>query len=131
MVDLEPIALPPAMPLRLPEILMDNGLAKLGDAYINLLYSYTLGCISGTPTGKRVSDQTLFHVAWATGLRQLLPRRTPKGRVADAVESLLAYAWLRGVISFEKMVSVSVDGAKGFEDTLTVIVNKVLKSFEA
>jgi len=75
------------------KILMDRGLAKLGDAYVNLIYSLALTEIEGQPTGVKVSDRILAEAAKTSGLRRLLPKRTRRNDVANAVEALLVYTW--------------------------------------
>ncbi|MEM3079837.1 MAG: ribonuclease III family protein, partial [Thermoproteota archaeon] len=78
----------------------------LGDSYLNFLYSMALSEAGGKPTGARIKDRTLVDVAKATGIRSMLPSRTPKGRVADSIEALIMYTWLRGVLKFEDMMEV-------------------------
>jgi len=116
------------LPDHFPEILKDKNLAKLGDSYLNFLYSYSLSRSTGTPTGSRISDQTLANVARATGLRQLLPPRSKKGRVADAVESLLAYAWLKNTMSFSKMIDYMLEDAANPEGPLAEMVRSLIRT---
>lgn len=96
----------PEPPRGLFEIISDKGLARLGDSYLNFLYSMALSEAEGKPTGARIKDRTLVDVAKATGIRSILPARTPKGRVADSIEALLAYTWLREALKFEDMMEV-------------------------
>ncbi len=77
----------------LKKILADKGLARLGDAYVNFIYSLALTDVGGEPTGAKVSDRILVEAAKISGLKRLLPKRTGRNDVANAVEALLVHAW--------------------------------------
>ena len=72
-------------------------MAKFGDAYINFLYSAALTAIRGVPSGVKVSDKILVEAAKRSEIKEILPTRTPKGRVADAVEALLIYSIIKEI----------------------------------
>ena len=86
----------------LKKILADKGLARLGDAYVNFIYSLALTDIEGEPTGAKVSDRILAEAAKISGLKRLLPKRTRRNDVANAVEALLAYTWQNKLITAEE-----------------------------
>jgi len=86
----------------LSEILLDKELAKLGDAYVNLLYSLVESYRRGRGSNSRVSTKVLAESLKRAGLRDLLPKRTPIHDQADAVEALVVYAWLTCTISLEE-----------------------------
>ncbi len=90
----------------LRKILTDRSLARLGDAYINFIYSLALTEIAGEPKGIKVSDSTLAEAARVSGLRKLLPKRTRRNDAANAVEALLIYAWRSKLVATEEAVDV-------------------------
>lgn len=86
------------------QILTDQDLAALGDAYINLAYSLALSNKKGRPCGKKVKGTALAEVLRKAGLRTLLPSRIDRHDLSDAAEALLAYAWRRKIIDLEENV---------------------------
>jgi len=90
----------------LNKILNDKKLARLGDSYINFIYSLALSSKKGEPCGVKVSDKILFEAAKKSHIRELLPKRIKRGMVANAIESLLVYAWLNKVISLDEAVEI-------------------------
>jgi len=90
----------------LREVLMDQKLAALGDAYVNLVYSLALSKRKGEPTGAKVDNRLLAEALKKAGLRSLLPPRIDRHKQADAAEALIAYAWVRGFMTMEEGVSI-------------------------
>jgi hypothetical protein len=90
----------------LKKILVDKGLARLGDAYINFIYSLALSKIQGSPTGVKVSDRILADAARASGLKAMLPKRTGRNDIANAAEALLVYAWQNKLMACEEAVEI-------------------------
>ncbi|MEM2896188.1 MAG: ribonuclease III family protein [Candidatus Bathyarchaeia archaeon] len=90
----------------LNKILKDRKLARLGDSYINFVYSLALSNKKGEPCGIKVSDKLLFEGAKKSRIRELLPKRMERGMVANAIESLLVYAWLKKVMSLDEAVEI-------------------------
>lgn len=92
----------PSRPLR--EIVLDKGLAALGDALVNFAYSLALSLLEGRPTGGRLDNRLLSEAFRNAGLREELPRRMSRHDLADAAEALLAYGWLTDMVSFWDLV---------------------------
>jgi hypothetical protein len=90
----------------LREVLMDQKLAALGDAYVNLVYSLALSKKKGEPTGAKVDNRLLAQALKRVGLRSLLPARIDRHKQADAAEALIAYAWVRGLVTMEEGVNI-------------------------
>lgn len=88
------------------EILADQELAKLGDAYTNLVYSLYLSAKIEKPTGAKASSRLLSKALRQSGLRTMLPSRVDRHNQADAAESLLAYAWLQGLMTIKESVEI-------------------------
>jgi len=90
----------------LKRILTDKGLAKLGDAYVNFIYSLVLTEIEGKPTGIKVSDRILADAAKKSGLKDLLAKRTRRDDIANAVEALIVYVWREELMKTEEAINI-------------------------
>jgi hypothetical protein len=90
----------------LSEVLMDQKLAKLGDAYVNFLYSLAVSKKTGEPAGIKVKGRLLADAFKKAGLRKLLPSRVDRHKQADAAEALIVYAWVRGSMTMEEGLEI-------------------------
>lgn len=90
----------------LTEIFMDQKLAKLGDAYVNFLYSLALSNKKGNPTGIKVKGSLLADALKKAGLRKFLPSRIDRHKQADAAEALIVYVWIQGLMSLEESLEI-------------------------
>ncbi|MHA2142321.1 MAG: ribonuclease III family protein [Candidatus Thorarchaeota archaeon] len=86
-------------------IIRNKGLAKLGDSLINLCYSLAKSEVLMGPTGEKVRDSVLAQAIRDTPVYQHIGRRTDSGVAADAYEAIMAYIWLTGKITIDKIVS--------------------------
>jgi len=96
------------------EVLVDQKLATLGDAYVNFIYSVALSRRKGEPMGAKVDSRLLAEALKKGGLRNLLPSRIDRHKQADAAEALIVYAWARGSMTMEEGISILEQG----EDTV-------------
>jgi hypothetical protein len=94
----------------LREVLMDQKLAALGDAYVNFIYSVALSKRKGEPTGVKVDSRLLAEALKKATLRKLLPSRIDRHKQADAAEALIVYAWIRGSMTIEEGISILEQG---------------------
>ena len=111
----------------LSEVLMDQKLAKLGDAYVNFLYSMVLSKKKGEPTGTKVQGRLLADAFRKAGLRKFLPSRIDRHKQADAAEALIVYPWLRGTMTMEEALEIleqNEDDVEGFSALLLTAKNK-------
>lgn len=90
----------------LTEVLLDQKLAKLGDAYVNFLYSLVLSKKNKEPTGTKVKGQILADAFKKAGLRKFLPSRINRHKQADAAEALIVYAWIQGQMNMEEGLEI-------------------------
>lgn len=90
----------------LQEILLDKDLAKLGDAYVNFVFSLALSQRLQRPMGARVNNQVLARAIKSAGLRGVLPRRIDRHAQGNAAEALIVYAWLQKTLSLEDCLKV-------------------------
>ena len=90
------------------EIMNDKGLAKIGDGLVNLCYSLAKSQVIGYATGDKVRDSVLARAIRATDVYRHISRRTDSGRAADAYEAIIAYLWMKGLITVQGMVNILV-----------------------
>ena len=86
------------------EIVNDKGLAKVGDGIVNLCYSLAKSQVLGHATGDKVRDSVLARAIRSTGVYRHISRRTDSGRAADAYEAIIAYLWMKGIITIQGIV---------------------------
>lgn len=89
----------------LATILTSKQFAQFGDALLNFAYSLALTESTGEPKGTRVPDKVLAEAAVRTGLRKSLPRRVGRGEIANGLEALIGYLWLRKHLTLEDILS--------------------------
>jgi len=90
----------------LREMLDSKTYAQIGDALINLAATICL-LVSENPAGpanNRVSNRFLRDAAKSSSLIQFLPKRATAHQIGDAVEALLAFAWLSRFVDLEDIV---------------------------
>jgi len=112
----------------LTEVLLDHKLAKLGDAYVNFLYSLALSKIKQEATGKKVEGRLLADAFKKAGLREYLPSRIDRHKQADAAEALIVYAWIREKMTMEEGLEIlekSEDKTEAFKLLLTTAKSKL------
>ena len=90
----------------LTEVLLDQKLAKLGDAYVNFLYSIVLSKKNKEPTGTKVKGKILADAFKKAGLRKFLPSRINRHKQADAAEALIVYAWIKEQMNMEEGIEI-------------------------
>lgn len=90
----------------LREVLTNQKLAALGDAYVNFIYSVALSKRKGEPTGAKVDSRLLAEALRKSGLRNLLPSRIDRHRQADAAEALIVYAWIWNAMTIEEGIGI-------------------------
>ena len=88
------------------EILADQELATLGDAYVNLLYSLYLSARARRPTGEKADGRMLADALKRSGLRDQVASRADRHRQADAAEAFLVYVWLKEKTSITECLEV-------------------------
>ncbi len=112
----------------LSEVLLDQKLAKLGDAYVNFLYSLALSKKKGEPTGTKVQGRLLADAFKKAGLRKFLPSRIDRHKQADAAEALIVYAWIQGSMTMEeglKIIEQNEDKIEAFSFLLLTAKKKI------
>ena len=91
----------------LHEIMLNKGLAALGDTYVNFIYSLAKSRVVGKPQGEKVRGKVLAEALKSSGLRGfLLPKRLSTHELSNAAESLLVYCWLYKLVTLDEAVSL-------------------------
>mgnify|MGYP000445086783 CR=1 FL=1 len=90
----------------LSSVLLDKGLAELGDCLLNFLVSAAKSRVLGRFCGERVPNKVLVLALDKSGLRYLLPKRLKPHARSNAVEALIAYAWLMRVITIDEAIDI-------------------------
>jgi hypothetical protein len=109
------------------DVLSNPKLARLGDAYVNFLFSLALTQATGTPVGIKVSDKVLFEAAKNSGVRPFLSRRMKRGQVANVVEALIVNSWLKRSLSLEEMTSIISNSIDSLPDAVAELLKQILK----
>jgi hypothetical protein len=105
-------------------------LSKLGDAYINFVYSLAKSKKKKEPSNERVSSEILSNALKRAGLRKYLPSRFSRHEQGDAVEALLIYTWLKEIIPIEECVNILTEKADSPIDAFTDLINLAKKRLE-
>jgi hypothetical protein len=99
----------------------DKGLAKIGDAIINLTYSVaksiylTKNNLSDKVirTGKKVSKNVLETALKNANMKSFARTRADAHDLADTVEALVAYVWLINKMSVKEIINFLADNLSG------------------
>ena len=109
------------------QILSDRKMAQLGDAFVNFVYSLALTRSSGKPVGTKVSDKILANAAQKAGIRKLLPKRTTRGDVSNAIESLVVYAWLHNHMTIDEISAILEAQTDSPSDAFTTLSERIIQ----
>ncbi|WP_455276753.1 ribonuclease III family protein [[Eubacterium] cellulosolvens] len=111
-------------------ILQDKDLAKLGDSYVNFVFSLALTEVEQHPTGIKVSDRVLAEAAKRSGLRKILPNRINKDILGNAVEALIIHAWINKSITIEESVNILKRSINDPSQAFTNLIIEVLERID-
>jgi len=107
----------------LPEVLTDRQLARLGDAYVNFVYSLALSEKKDQPEGRKVKGSTLAEALRKAELREMLPSRIDRHVLSDAGEALIVYVWLHRLLTLDESVQTLIEN-DSLEDGLEQLLRK-------
>lgn len=108
---------------------MDHGLASLGDTYVNFIYSLAMSKRRGKAVGKKVKGSFLTEAVKNSGLRESLPSRMTRHRLADAAEALIVYAWLNGYVTLKESVAI-LEKASTTVEGFTLLLEKIYRKIK-
>ncbi|MHA1264200.1 MAG: ribonuclease III family protein [Candidatus Helarchaeota archaeon] len=90
----------------LSEIFSDKNLAKLGDTFVNFLYSLAKSYTTGKFDAWKVPDKVLAQALRDAELRAFITKRASTHDLGDAVEAFLIHEWLFQNISIEELIQI-------------------------
>lgn len=90
------------------EIFIDKDLAKLGDNLVNYIYSLARSIAAENVSGQKVAGKILKRAIKNSNLSQHLPTRMTAHDIADAVEALIVYTWLKEKITLNEMTEILI-----------------------
>ena len=90
----------------LKEIAINKQLAKLGDNFVNFIYSIAKSCVLGQFTGWKLPDRVLAQALRDADLRFLLSTKASAHDLGDAVESLIVHSWIFQKLSLEELTTI-------------------------
>lgn len=88
------------------EAFLDEDLAKLGDALVNLMYSVARSQVRDKPDGGKVPNSVLSDALHESGLRKLAPSRADRHKLGDIAEAIVAYAWTESKLDLDESVKI-------------------------
>ncbi|MDX1797261.1 MAG: ribonuclease III family protein [Candidatus Lokiarchaeia archaeon] len=99
----------------------DKGLAKIGDAIINLAYSVAKSIYltknnltdKVIRTGKKVSKNILETALKNANMKSYARTRADAHDLADTVEALVAYVWFINKMSVKEIINLLADNLSG------------------
>lgn len=83
---------------------LEGNLSSFGDVLLNFLYSYAISKASGRWEGRRVANSVLAQSLALSKLKK--PSRSDRQTLGNYVESLIATAWIGGIVKTEECVEV-------------------------
>ena len=98
---------------KMRSILRNKDLARLGDSFVNLVYSTAKTKACGRPVGEKVPDRVLSQALEIAKLP--VPMRLTHGERGDVVEAVLAYAWMHNMLPLEEAVAILYTTISGAE----------------
>lgn len=111
----------------LREVLIDGKLAEFGDSYVNFIYSLALSMKEGVPQGARVQGMILSQALRKANLRGFLPNRSDRHVQADAAEALIAFSWIKEIVSLEESVDILLDNLNEPSEAFTVLLKLIIE----
>ena len=99
----------------------DKGLAKIGDAIVNLVYSVAKSILltknnlnnKTIRTGKKVSKNVLEIALKNADMKKYAKTRANAHDLADTVEALVAYVWLSNKMTLKEMIDLIAENLSG------------------
>ncbi|NVM27623.1 MAG: hypothetical protein HWN65_02170 [Candidatus Helarchaeota archaeon] len=88
------------------QILIDKNLAKLGDPFVNFIYSLAKSYVLGKYDSWKVPDKVLAQALRDAEMRNLVSQKASTHDLGDAVEALLIHEWLFQKISIDELVTI-------------------------
>ncbi len=88
------------------KIAKDKILARIGDNVVNLAYSLAVFILTNRNAGKKVPGKILSTALRESNLRIYAGSHQDAHSLADTVEALIGYCWLKGDLTINIMVDI-------------------------
>ncbi|MHA1166282.1 MAG: ribonuclease III family protein [Candidatus Hodarchaeales archaeon] len=90
-------------------VLHNQGNAKLGDGFVNFLFSMAKSLCQERTTGLKVADSVLSEAYRQSSLSKHVKLKGNKDILGDKVEALLLWTWLSGYMDLMEMTAILRD----------------------
>ncbi|MHA1310471.1 MAG: ribonuclease III family protein [Candidatus Helarchaeota archaeon] len=119
-------------------IFLNKNLAKMGDNFVNFIYSIARAIAVKNISGQKVPGKVLMQAFRYSELNGYMPSRSSSHDIADAVESIIFYVWLTEKMGINKIVDILVEELKMGDfssrknefDTAVLAFTKILNEIE-
>lgn len=99
----------------------DKGLAKIGDPIVNLSYSIAKSIVLSNygqnkkvhRTANKVSKEILSNALKLADMKSFAKNRADAHDMADSVEAIVAYLWLKNAIKIDEIIHFLGENLKG------------------
>lgn len=115
----------------LRDILLNKKWARLGDTYVNFIYSLAYSAKFRELSGLRVRSDILAEALRRTGLRDILPGRMNRYELGNAAEALIIYGWASGSISEEECINILKKQVEDPVEAFTSLLTEISKRLGA
>lgn len=106
-----------------------EGLSGIGDGLVNLIYSISLSNALKAPMGKKASNYILSQGLKKSGFRERAGMRKNRHNMGDFVESIIFFAWAKGMMNMEEAVEILEAELKGVNNDRMAIREASIKAF--
>jgi hypothetical protein len=97
---------PPTFEIDLKSVLLDKNLSKFGDSIVNFIYNAAVYEVTQQSKSVKVWDSCLAQACRDSNLREFLGTKKNSGDIGDAVESFIAYVYLKNKTSLPEMIKI-------------------------
>jgi hypothetical protein len=87
-------------------IASSKGIAQLGDAFINFLYSVSRSIAYKQASGCKVSDTVLSNAYRASLLKKKVLMKGDRDKIGDGVEAIIIWAWAQNYLTLKEMLYI-------------------------
>lgn len=109
-------------------VVRSRELARLGDAYLNFIFSLVRSLRDARPSGLKVSNRILSQAFKNAGLRASLPRRASRHEIGGAVEALILFAVTTRLVTSREVIE-SLVGTEEEVKALASLLSRIRESW--
>ncbi|MHA1130813.1 MAG: ribonuclease III family protein [Candidatus Helarchaeota archaeon] len=126
----------------LKEILINKDLAKLGDTFLNFVYSLAKSGVLSKFDGWKIPDKVLAQALRDAEMRKYITQRASSHDLGDAVEALVVHEWLFQKITIEEITDIlfshlktgdlsdRIKEARAAVQAITALLLRIKKDYE-